>query len=235
VVSLWAGQLAGPPPDRVPDLHALLVFAASTAALGLVVLTVYDTALLYNLGHLGARLPVTAAALAVLTAARVAAPLLPRCPPGPGVESITRSFGTFLPLFFVPALPVRYGLLGWGTTYVAAAATLVLVTAAATRGIAGTLRPQPGEPGALARADGYHRGRGLGGRPGRQHAAVRRLSRVPPAVGRRRVLHLRHHHLRTHRPVHPSSIAARGKRGGTVRGSGSAPRPDAALSAGQPR
>jgi hypothetical protein len=84
VVPLWAGRLAGPPPDRVPGLPALLVFAASTAALGLVVLTVYDTALLYNLGHLGARLPVTAAALAVLAAARVAAPLLPSRPPGPG-------------------------------------------------------------------------------------------------------------------------------------------------------
>ena len=140
VVPLWAGRLAGPPPDRVPDLPALLVFAASTAALGLVVLTVYDTALLYNLGHLGARLPVTAAALAVLAAARVAAPLLPRRPPGPGVESITRSFGAFLPLFFVAALPVRYGLIGWGTTYVAAAAALVLVTAAAG---AGSPAPSP--------------------------------------------------------------------------------------------
>ena len=143
VVPLWAGRLAGPPPDRVPGLPALLVFAVSTAALGLVVLTVYDTALLYNLGHLGARLPVTAAALAVLAAARVAATLLPYRPPGPGVESITRSFGAFLPLFFVPALPVRYGLIGWGTTYVAAAAALVLVTTAAVRGIADTFARSP--------------------------------------------------------------------------------------------
>jgi hypothetical protein len=143
VVPLWAGRLAGPPSGRVPDLPALLVFAASTAALGLVVLTVYDTALLYNLGHLGARLPVTAAALAVLAAARVAAPLLPCRPPGPGVESISRSFGAFLPLFFVSALPVRYGLAGWGTTYVAAVAALVLVAAAAVRGIAGTFARSP--------------------------------------------------------------------------------------------
>ncbi len=143
VVPLWAGRLAGPPPDRWPDLPALLVFAASTAALGLVVLTVYDTALLYNLGHLGARLPVTAAALAVLAAARVAARLLPSRPPGPGVESIARSFGAFLPLFFIPALPVRYGLTGWGTAYVAAAAALVLVAAAAVRGIAGTFARRP--------------------------------------------------------------------------------------------
>jgi hypothetical protein len=143
VVPLWAGRLAGPPPDRVPDLPALLVFAVSTAALGLVVLTVYDTALLYNLGHLGARLPVTAAALAVLAVARVVAPLLPRGSPGPGVESITSSFGAFLPLFFVAALPVRYGLVGWGTTYVAAVATLVLVTAAAVRGIAGIFARSP--------------------------------------------------------------------------------------------
>jgi hypothetical protein len=143
VVPLWTARLAGPPPDRVPDLPALLVFAVSTVALGLVVLAVYDTALLYNLGHLGARLPVTAAALAVLAVARVVAPLLPRGSPGPGVESITLSFGAFLPLFFVAALPVRYGLTGWGTTYVAAVATLVLVTAAAVRGIAGTFARSP--------------------------------------------------------------------------------------------
>src|SRR5581483_313625 len=49
----------------------------------------------------------------------------------------------FLPLFFVPALPVRYGLLGWGTAYAAAAAALVLVTAAAVRGIAGTFARRP--------------------------------------------------------------------------------------------
>jgi hypothetical protein len=59
------------------------------------------------------------------------------------VESITRSFGAFLPLFFVPALPVRYGLIGWGTTYVAAAAVLVLVTTAAVRGIADTFARSP--------------------------------------------------------------------------------------------
>ena len=48
-----------------------------------------------------------------------------------------------LPLFFIPALPVRYGLIGWATTYVAAAAVLVLVTAAAVRGIADTFARSP--------------------------------------------------------------------------------------------
>ena len=76
----------------------------------------------------------TAAALAMLAVARGVAPLLPRRSPGPGVESITLSFGAFLALFFVPALPVRYGLLGWGTAYVAAVAALVLVAAAVGRG-----------------------------------------------------------------------------------------------------
>jgi hypothetical protein len=83
---------------------------------------------------------VTAAALAVLAAARAAAPLLPRRPPGPGVEPVTRSSGAFLPLSSVPALPVRYGLPGWDTTYAAAAAALVLVTA---RPCAGSLAPSP--------------------------------------------------------------------------------------------
>ncbi|HEX8006625.1 MAG TPA: hypothetical protein VF482_09390 [Trebonia sp.] len=143
VVPLWAGQLAGAPADRVPNLPALLVFAVSAAALSLIALTVYDTALLYNLGHLGARLPAAAGALAALAAARVTAPLMPRRPPGPGVESIARSFGAFLPLFFVPALPVRYGLLGWGTAYLAAAAAFALVTVAAVRGIGDTFARSP--------------------------------------------------------------------------------------------
>ena len=138
-VPLWAGQLTGAPADRAPNnLPALLVFAVSAAALSLIALAVYDTALLYNLGHLGAKLPMAAGALAALAAARVTAPLMPRRPPGPGVDSIARSFGAFLPLFFVPALPVRYGLLGWGTRYLAAAAAFALVTVAAVRGIGET-------------------------------------------------------------------------------------------------
>jgi hypothetical protein len=104
---------------------------------------VYDTALLYNLGHLGAKLPSAAAALAVLVAARVMAPLMPQRPPGHGLESITRSFGAFLPLFFVPALPIRYGLLVSGTAYLAAAAAFVLVTVAAWRGINDTFAHTP--------------------------------------------------------------------------------------------
>jgi hypothetical protein len=191
-----AGRLAGPPPGRIPGLPALLVFAASAAALGLVVLTVYDTALLCNPGHLGARLPVTAAAVAVPAAARAAAPSLPPARSRGGADHpVVRRFAAVV---FRPRA-------------------------------AGTLRPaRLGHP---VRS----RCRGPGGRNGRQQAAARRLSRVPPAAGRRRVLHRRHHHLRAHRPAHPSSVAARGKRGGTARGSGPAPGPAATLSAGQPR
>jgi hypothetical protein len=138
VVPLWAGQLSAAPADWVPGLPGLVVFAASTAALGLIVLTVYDTALLYNLGHLGTRLPAALAALAGLAAARLIARLIPRRPPGPGVEFITRSLGAFIPLFFVPALPIRYGLLVSGTPYLAAV-VVVLMVVAAGRGLGETL------------------------------------------------------------------------------------------------
>ena len=143
VVPMWARRLAGAPADRVPNLPALLAFAASTAALGFIVLTVYDTALLYNLGHLGAKLPVAAAALAALAAARVIAPLLPQRPPGRGLESIARSFRAFLPSFFVAALPIRYGLLGSGTAYLAAAAALLIIVVAGVRGIGDTFAHTP--------------------------------------------------------------------------------------------
>ena len=140
VVPLLARRLAGAPgDDRVPDLPGLLVFVVSTVALGGVVMTVYSTALLYNLGDLPGMLPETAAALAVLAGARIAARRLPRRVPGAGSEAVIRSFGAFLVLFAVPALPLRYAMLGWGTRFAAAAAGIVIAGAAAWTGTADTL------------------------------------------------------------------------------------------------
>jgi hypothetical protein len=134
---------------RTINLPGLLVFGASAASLGLLVLVVYDTALLYNLGHLDTQLPVAAAALLVLVAARTAAApaaAVPSRAPGPGIDTLARSTGWLLVLAFVPALPVRYGL-GFGARSVAVAAAIVLVAAAARRGIHETA---PGRPVRLA-------------------------------------------------------------------------------------
>jgi hypothetical protein len=110
VVPLWAARL----PTAPPESRGLLASAASTAALCWLILVVYDTALLYNLGQLGAQLPGAALAAAALLLARVAAARRPARTPGRGLDSIGRSFGWFLVLFFVPALPVRYAMnFGW--------------------------------------------------------------------------------------------------------------------------
>jgi hypothetical protein len=138
VVPLWVARLrvarlrvAGLRVARPAGLPSagLAVFAVSTGALAYVVLIVYDSALLYNLGHLGAELPGALAALAILVAARYLAPRL-RGEPGLGIMTATGAFGWFLVLFFVPALPVRYGLLQGQFALSVAAGMIVVLTAA---------------------------------------------------------------------------------------------------------
>ncbi|WP_344315515.1 hypothetical protein [Fodinicola feengrottensis] len=115
----------------------LLVFAASAGALSYLVLVVYDTALLYNLGHVAAQLPGAAVAAAVLVIARVLAKVRTAKRPGPAIDSITTSFRWLILLFFVPALPIRYGLsFGSRLAEIAAlAAGLAVGAAAATLGL----------------------------------------------------------------------------------------------------
>ncbi|MGH3373919.1 MAG: hypothetical protein ACRDP6_04175 [Actinoallomurus sp.] len=98
---------------------------------------------MYDLGDLGARLPVALLALAALAGTRAVARLVPVRPPGRGIESVARSFGWFLVLFFVPALPVRYGL-GFGSRYVSAVAGLVVAGIAAWYGVRETFARRPG-------------------------------------------------------------------------------------------
>jgi hypothetical protein len=136
VVPLWVARLqtarpAGKTPLASAGLTAVgfAVFAVSTGALAYVVLTVYDSALLYNLGHLGAELPGTLAALAILAAARYLAPRL-RGEPGLGIKTATGAFGWFLVLFFVPALPIRYGLVEGQSSLSILAGTIVVLSAA---------------------------------------------------------------------------------------------------------
>jgi len=146
-VPLLAGRLSDAGPDRPRNLPGLLIFAVSTAAVGWLVLVVYATALLYNLGRLGPELPGAGLALVALAAARAAARHVPSRPPGRGIDVIGRSFGWFLLLFFVPALPVRYGL-NFGLRDLSVAASVVVITAAACCGAWEAAARAPGRLGA---------------------------------------------------------------------------------------
>ncbi|MEU5992630.1 hypothetical protein ABZ806_26985 [Spirillospora sp. NPDC047418] len=116
----------------------MLLFAVSTWALGHLVLFVYDTALLYNLGHLGGRLPSALVALCVLVGARAASSRLPDGEAGIALSSVVAGLRWALLLFFVPALAVRYGV-NFGTPLIAAAAGLTICLAAATCALRETL------------------------------------------------------------------------------------------------
>jgi hypothetical protein len=148
VVPLWAGRLApADDEDRSSlDPARLLVAACSVAALGGLVLVVYDTALLYNLGKLGGELPVAGLAAVALVVARMVAARLPAGTPGRGVASIANSFGWFLVLFFVPALPVRYAI-DFGTRAVALLAGVLVLAAACVLGVRDAFARYPGQPG----------------------------------------------------------------------------------------
>jgi hypothetical protein len=138
-------ELRAPAPASAVDV---LLAVGSAAALGVLVLVVYDTALLYNLGHVPRLSPVAAVAGAALAAARLAARRRAATPreAGAGVRTVSAGLAWFATLFFVPALPVRYAL-DLGTPWLAAAgAAVVAVTAAALTvrdvmaGIGGTRR-----------------------------------------------------------------------------------------------
>jgi hypothetical protein len=146
VVPLWAARLSPVGEERQASAASLLLAAFSVAALGGLVLVVYDTALLYNLGKLGTELPAAGLAAVVLAAARTVASRLPTRAPGRGVDSIASSFGWFLVLFFVPALPVRYGV-DFGTRAVAVLAGVVVLVAGCARGVHDAFARFPGKPG----------------------------------------------------------------------------------------
>lgn len=128
--------------DRPLGVLGLVAFAASTWALGQLVLTVYDTALLYNLGHLPGRLPAALIALAVLVGARVIATRHgERGEPGLAVRTVTAGLSWTLALFFVPALAIRYGV-NFGLALPSAAAGLAVCVTAAALALRETLRGQ---------------------------------------------------------------------------------------------
>ncbi|MCZ7416998.1 hypothetical protein [Streptomyces sp. WMMC897] len=117
----------------------LLAFLGSLGALGVLVLVVYDTALLYNLGRLDDRAPLALAAAVALALCRVAATRLPvRRSPGPAVMFAGHALRRWLVLFFVPALAVRYGVT-FGTPMLAAVAGLAVAAAASLYALRDTL------------------------------------------------------------------------------------------------
>ncbi|MEV8100550.1 hypothetical protein AB0P35_40945, partial [Kitasatospora sp. NPDC085879] len=120
-------------PAGPPGTARLLLVAVDLGAIGHLVLTVYDTALLYNLGHLPARLPAAVVALALLaTTARLRRrPAFGPAAPGPATAVLAEGLRRALVLFFVPALAVRYAVTFGTPTVAAAAGALTLLAAAA--------------------------------------------------------------------------------------------------------
>ncbi len=163
----------GAAPTRPLPAVRLLLFLGALAAFGGLVLLVYDTLLLYNLGRLDERLPLAAACAAVLAGCRLglrrhtartgpgpsgitASGLGTRTgprpgagpPPGPAVAFLGHALRRFLVLFFAPALAVRYGVT-FGTPALAAAAGLVLGSVAAGLALRDTLAEGDTGPGPL--------------------------------------------------------------------------------------
>ncbi|MEU9024573.1 hypothetical protein [Actinomadura sp. NPDC048394] len=119
----------------ISSFPQMLLFAISVWALGQLVLTVYDTALLYNLGHLAGRLPGALVTAAILVAARWRAARTPqRGEPGLALTSIGTGLRWALALFFIPALAVRYGV-NFGTPLIAGIAGLLICAAGAVHAL----------------------------------------------------------------------------------------------------
>ncbi|MBJ7288439.1 hypothetical protein [Williamsia sp.] len=133
LLPLLAAGGSGPP--------ALLPFALSAAALGAMVLAVYDVATLYNLGHAMSWTPSVGIALVVLLGARLWAR---RDVPARRVAgSAAASLGWFLTVFAVPALAVRYGF-NFGVAPLSMASGLLIVGVALWRGWDRQMLPQLG-------------------------------------------------------------------------------------------
>jgi hypothetical protein len=139
VVTVFALRRLGMLPSAPPGsgtprgVAELLAFAASTAALGYLVLALYDSVLLYSMGRVGGHLPGAAVAGIVLVAARIAATRLRRrrfaVDVGPGLDTLTTGLSWWLGLLLVPALAIRYEL-GFGAVSFAAVAGLLVIAAA---------------------------------------------------------------------------------------------------------
>ncbi|MET7419474.1 hypothetical protein [Dactylosporangium sp. NPDC005555] len=132
VTAVLAGRLRPHPTGGAPGSGIdVLIAVGSAASLGVLVLLVYDTALLYNLGHVPGLLPVAAVAGGVLLLARLAARRRAAGVrgPGPGIRAVASGLAWFAALFFVPALPIRYAM-DLGTPWITVAGAVVVAGAA---------------------------------------------------------------------------------------------------------
>jgi hypothetical protein len=147
------------PGDR-PTAARLLVFGASTALLGYLVLVVYDTALLYNLGRLPDRLPAALVALALLVGLRGALGSAPGAgllaPPSAVTKAPGRVVGLVgaclrhgLVLFLIPALAIRYVMSYFGGLWAGVALVLVIASAAVVLAARETLHGLSRRPSGL--------------------------------------------------------------------------------------
>ncbi|WP_155123553.1 MULTISPECIES: hypothetical protein [unclassified Actinoplanes] len=172
---------SAPPGTGAPrTAHEFLVFAASTAALGHLILGLYDSVLLYSLGRLPAHLPGMIADVVVIAAARFAAARLRRRPvtvTGPGLDTLITGLSWWLALFLIPAMAIRYEL-GFGSRLFAAAAGLLVIgvaTAVALREVHDRL-PLSGRPAVTRR---WLLGLGVAGVPASVAALIGFGLRVP--------------------------------------------------------
>jgi hypothetical protein len=148
---LWVAALARRDgrrltPRQVESSSGLLLYAVWAAALGALVLVVYDTALLYNLRLLARDAPVATLALVLLAAA---GRLLDRNSQEPGralrggaTRAAAAGLRWALALFFVPALAVRYGET-FGTPLLAQGAGAAVLLAASVLAVCETAAGRP--------------------------------------------------------------------------------------------
>ena len=136
----------------------LLLFCVQVGLLGYLVLALYNTALLYNLGLLAGYLPGAVAALLALAGTGVLATGRRSAGqrPGPAVGLLVSALGWFLVLFFVPALAVRYGV-NFGSPALALLAGALTALAAGVfavreRGVTGGLLLRLGAAAVVATA-----------------------------------------------------------------------------------
>lgn len=123
------------------SLPGLVIFAVSVCVLGYLVLVVYNTALLYNLGLLGPSLPHAVLALGALALLRWVAVRVPQAKvgsQGAAYVTLASSVRWMLVLFVVPALAVRYSV-GFGSEDLAVAAVVVLGIVAGAGALRGGL------------------------------------------------------------------------------------------------
>jgi hypothetical protein len=123
----WLANRPEQPAGRRRDVGSyvgLVIFGICVCALGYLVLAVYNTALLYNLGLLGPALPHAAIALLVLAACRWAAGHQPRPKTlGAAYTTFVAGISSVLVFFYAPALAVGVGL---ASPALAGAAVLLL-------------------------------------------------------------------------------------------------------------